>query len=286
MKAYALFAACLLQLATVEARTPWIVLKDCRLVPDAANDADSFHVKAGGKEYIFRLYFVDAPETDTSFPERLQEQASYFELSEKETLQLGTLARRFTREKLARPFTVRTCLQDARGRSKEERYYAFITTSEGDLGELLVANGLVRVYGSEAKPVGLSSPEQMWQRLERLEREAKAAKVGAWGARVDRLAARLPKPPPKTGPNSFDAFFHPERVATPAEAEATAHQPTGKLDANTATSAELLAIPGIGPEITKRIIAARPFRSADELRNVKGIGPKKYERIRPFFAGP
>jgi DNA uptake protein ComE-like DNA-binding protein len=32
-----------------------------------------------------------------------------------------------------------------------------------------------------------------------------------------------------------------------------------------------------------RIIAARPFKSADDLKNVSGIGDKKYETIRPYF---
>lgn len=31
-----------------------------------------------GEERIFRLYFVDAPESALTYPERLQEQAEYF----------------------------------------------------------------------------------------------------------------------------------------------------------------------------------------------------------------
>src|SRR5437899_7809336 len=56
----------------------WIVLKDCRLIPNPANDGDSFHVSVGPNEYLFRLYFVDAPETDEMSPNRLIEQAKYF----------------------------------------------------------------------------------------------------------------------------------------------------------------------------------------------------------------
>src|SRR3712207_3841979 len=110
-------------------------------------------------------------------------------------------------------------MQDALGRSKKDRYYAFISTKDGDLAELLVANGLARVHGSEAKPVGLSSPDRMWRKLERLEREARAQKVGAWGAPVGRMTARLNKQPAQSGPDSFDAFFHPERVAARTDAE-------------------------------------------------------------------
>ena len=127
-----------------EAREPWVVLNDCRLLRTESLDADSFHVKAAGNEYIFRLYFVDAPETDMSVAERLAEQAQYFGLTPGQTITLGEYAKRFTKEKLAQPFTVRTCMQDAMRRSKMGRYYAFVETKEGDLAELLVANGLAR----------------------------------------------------------------------------------------------------------------------------------------------
>jgi competence protein ComEA len=56
-----------------------------------------------------------------------------------------------------------------------------------------------------------------------------------------------------------------------------------KLDINTATEKELRLIPGIGPVMAGRIIAARPFRSADDLKKVSGIGDKKYDQIRPYF---
>ena len=293
----------LLYSVAAHAREPWVVLKDCRLLRSESLDADSFHVKAAGKEYIFRLYFVDAPETDMSFAERVDDQAKYFGLKPDQTITLGEHAKRFTKEKLAQPFTIRTCMQDAMGRSKLARYYAFVETSEGDLAELLVANGLARLHGAEAQPVGLRSPERHWDKLKRLEREAKQLKVGAWGAASGRLSARSPKAQPKTGPDSFDAFFHPERIAaSPDEnAKVTAASPAsitsaaapaaatraasadGKLDVNEASSTELLDIPGIGPVLAQRIIEGRPFESADNLIDVKGIGAKKYEQVRPHF---
>ena len=147
---------------SAQARQPWVVLKNCRLVSSTSADADSFHVKAEGKEYIFRLYFVDAPETDTQFAGRVAEQAKYFGLTPQQTIQLGALAKRFTREKLGQPFTIRTCMQDAMGRSKMDRHYGFVETQEGDLAELLVMNGMARLHGSTATPIGLSSPERMW----------------------------------------------------------------------------------------------------------------------------
>ena len=57
----------------------------------------------------------------------------------------------------------------------------------------------------------------------------------------------------------------------------------GKIDINTATEKELTTVPGIGHVMAARIIAARPFKSADDLKKVSGIGDKKYAQIRPYF---
>ena len=55
--------------------------------------------------------------------------------------------------------------------------------------------------------------------------------------------------------------------------------PQTKLDVNAASLAELQNIPGIGPVVAQRIIEARPFKSADDLQRVKGIGAGKlYEK--------
>jgi DNA uptake protein ComE-like DNA-binding protein len=35
--------------------------------------------------------------------------------------------------------------------------------------------------------------------------------------------------------------------------------------------------------MARRIIDARPFRSADDLKKVNGIGDKKYAEIRLYF---
>jgi DNA uptake protein ComE-like DNA-binding protein len=59
--------------------------------------------------------------------------------------------------------------------------------------------------------------------------------------------------------------------------------PLSGLEINTATDKELKMIPGVGPVMAARIIAARPFRSVDDPKNVNGIGDKKYEIIRPYF---
>lgn len=62
---------------------------------------------------------------------------------------------------------------------------------------------------------------------------------------------------------------------TPAHAAA--------VDINSASQAELEAIPGIGPAKAKAIVeyrAVTPFATAEDLQNVNGIGPKLFERIK------
>src|SRR5437870_11059995 len=145
----------LLATAGLLAQGEWTKLEHCQLVRNPGNDGDSFHVRANDKEYIFRLYLVDAPETDARIPARLIEQAKYFQITVPQAIEVGEAAKEFTREKLREPFTVFTRMSDAMGDSRIERRAAFVQTKEGDLGEQLVRNGLGRVFGFKAAPVGL-----------------------------------------------------------------------------------------------------------------------------------
>ena len=158
-------------------------------MPNAANDGDSFHVHANGEEYIFRLYYVDTPETDLSFKDRVQEQADYFGLSVEDTVRLGKKAAEFTDRQLrGHPFTIITRWQDAEGRSRLPRHYAFIIVNDKDLSEELVREGLARVFGVKVvKPDGTTTRAEE-EKLLALQREAKAAHRGAWANATDTSA--------------------------------------------------------------------------------------------------
>jgi competence protein ComEA len=58
----------------------------------------------------------------------------------------------------------------------------------------------------------------------------------------------------------------------------------GKLDLNRVTAAELESLPGIGAALASRIVEYRQttggFQTVEQLRLVKGIGPKKFDRVR------
>lgn len=55
------------------------------------------------------------------------------------------------------------------------------------------------------------------------------------------------------------------------------------IDINTATAQELTSLPGIGPVIAGKIVEyreAKPFDTVEEVLEVKGIGPAKFEAIK------
>lgn len=74
------------------------------------------------------------------------------------------------------------------------------------------------------------------------------------------------------------------RVAPPPRAPARrprAGAAVEPLDVNHATETELARLPGVGPELASRIVAARPFADVDELRRVRGFRRSVLERLRP-----
>ncbi len=59
------------------------------------------------------------------------------------------------------------------------------------------------------------------------------------------------------------------------------------LDLNRVSTEDLCLVPGIGASLAQEIITyrekRRAFRSVDELKEVKGIGEKKWKTIRSYF---
>jgi len=182
---YRAFILLAFAISTLHATTTpnWEKLEGCTLGDTKWADGDSFHVKHDGSDIIIRLYFVDTPEesADQRFPDRIAEQAGYFGLSSEAVLKVGDEAAKFTKETLsAAPFTVWTCGQDAGGASAQKRFYGVVETPHGNLAELLVKNGLARIYGKRiTMPDGTDSRKYL-EKLSAIENSAKAKKVGGW----------------------------------------------------------------------------------------------------------
>lgn len=94
--------------------------------------------------------------------------------------------------------------------------------------------------------------------------------------------AAPPPPPTAQAPRRARTT---RRAARPAPAQA---QRLGPLNLNTATPAQLETLPGVGPGLAAAIVKARArkgrFHTLEDLREIAGIGKKRFERLRPHVA--
>jgi competence protein ComEA len=60
-----------------------------------------------------------------------------------------------------------------------------------------------------------------------------------------------------------------------------------QVDLNSANWPELAQLPGVGETLARRIVQSRQehgnFTDHDDLRRVRGIGPRTLERLKPYF---
>jgi endonuclease YncB( thermonuclease family) len=162
---------------------PWQRIDGCTWKADRWNDGDSFHVITGdaGREIVARLYFVDTPEAETAYRDRIAEQAAYFGITKEQAVEIAHEAAAFTGKQLAAPFTVWTRWRSALGRSALGRNYAIIISADGrDLNELLVENGLARIYGTRTALFDGRDSRAYLARLAEIEVTAKRERKGAW----------------------------------------------------------------------------------------------------------
>ncbi len=167
------------------------ILKNSSLVNHRNNDGDSFHVKHGGKETEFRLYFVDTAESiyktykdGNNNGKRIREQGEYFGgLDMQVTTEMGKIAKSFVSDLLSKQnFTVVTKWEDVY--TPERKYCYVVVKWEGKevyLHELLVAKGLVRIKTRGAALPDSTNFYDQKEKLKKMEQQAKTAKLGAWG---------------------------------------------------------------------------------------------------------
>jgi competence ComEA-like helix-hairpin-helix protein len=63
--------------------------------------------------------------------------------------------------------------------------------------------------------------------------------------------------------------------------------PVHPVNLNTASSAELQQVPGIGPATAEKILQARKsygkFKTVNDLEAIRGIGPKRLDKMRKYL---
>jgi competence protein ComEA len=109
--------------------------------------------------------------------------------------------------------------------------------------------------------------------------------AGGFTANAERSAVNLAAP--LTDGSQLYVPLHgeapPPLAAAPAARGPAVAGPSSTLNLNTATAADLEALPGIGPALAERIVAYRgehgPFRDAKSLTDVPGIGEKLLARF-------
>jgi len=256
-----------------------IEISPAKLLPTEWADGDSFLVqftdpsKGTIRKEVFRLYGVDCMETHTALKsdrQRLLEQSRHFGVEDpSQLITEGQAATKFVQTVLAKPFTVHTGFAQAMGRGSKPRYYAFITTSEGeDLAELLVKKGLARAKGISRQRADGTSREEYAARLADVELAAAIDRAGIWklsnSARLAELRAQKRKEDRELAAIRNPATKYP-------------------LDINTATREELETLPGIGETLAARIQKRRPYQSLDDLKKVKGLSSSTLKKITPLL---
>jgi len=106
---------------------------------------------------------------------------------------------------------------------------------------------------------------------------------------LERIAPHLEIPPGRgvsvTRKPGAGTEHRASRITLPGAGRDAGKGPSRTVDLNRADEVELQALPGIGPALASRIVAHRRrrggrFTRAEELLEVRGIGPRTLERIR------
>lgn len=182
---FAMLVTLFAQASQAAEKKQWVRLDPCRYLVDKNNDGDSFLVQCGRESFYVRLYFVDAPETNMSFPERVRQQYEYFGVTLDELTRAGARAHALVQSVLGKqPFVIYTKRSFAQGRSQNIRYYGLVQIDGRYLHEVLLRKGLARNKGTRT---GLPTGEKARAHnnaLQSLEDRARVGRKGVWATHV------------------------------------------------------------------------------------------------------
>ncbi|NIA29287.1 MAG: hypothetical protein GWP06_05140 [Actinobacteria bacterium] len=105
-----------------------------------------------------------------------------------------------------------------------------------------------------------------------------------WSAEHDSIFTRFERISGASGnENSYSNYPKVHKIKQP-NFQPDKKSIVGKVNINTADIEMLQSLPGIGPSMAQRIIDYRrsfgPFQSTGDLINIKGIGPKTFDKLK------
>lgn len=148
----------------------------------------------------------------------------------------------------------------------------------GDAGQMTAAQGIIYVdIGGEVLRPGVYEVEEgtrLFQVIEKAGGLTEDANIDE----INRAETVFDGQKIMIGDKTAEGVTSEEKTDTQAD---------GKININTADSATLQEIPGIGPSKADRIIQYREsegrFKSIDDIKNISGIGNKTFESIKEYI---
>ncbi|MBS9338853.1 hypothetical protein G6R29_04345 [Fructobacillus sp. M2-14] len=153
--------------------------------------------------------------------------------------------------------------------------------SSASEGLVVDVKGAVRAPGMYRLPVGARLQDAI-SRAGGLADNADRDRINLAQPMVDGMVVYLPAVGGEAKP------FFENAGSLPGGGGGSSGQPTdqstgGKVSLNQASQKELEGLDGVGPKEAEQIIAYRrehPFQSIDQLRDISGIGEKRFEKLK------
>ncbi len=151
------------------------------------------------------------------------------------------------------------------GTEPESRYGAYRAYVEVDIdGEAIPLNKLILERGYGTYSVYYRQDPDSVEKFKKYEATARVNEEGMWKS-PEKVGTRVPRGKEASQGDAVEVVY--------------------PININTADQATLELLPGIGETYARRIIDYREtnggFKAVDELINIKGIGPKRFEKLRP-----